>query len=289
MKTTKIQKISSKLGGSTLTKIARNHSLQHLRDTLKKAGRVSSLDKIAAKDIRHYVESQKGNISIRTLQNRLAHIRTALVQIGRGQLARSEHLQNSSLGISGANRDGTHRAFNPQEYANVLEQANTLNHPGFVAALELQRELGLRAREAIQCVDSLKGWERALERGNRVHIVHGTKGGRARDTAANDTQRALGAVKKAIEAAKTTNGRLIPSSTLEGAARAYQRLCSSIGMTGEHASHALRCSYAQERYQQNLEATGSRKEALALTSLDLGHGDGRGTYVAQVYLKNNAT
>jgi hypothetical protein len=33
------------------------------------------------------------------------------------------------------------------------------------------------------------------------------------------------------------------------------------------------------------ENGGNRREALAATSLDLGHGDGRGTYVAQVYLR----
>lgn len=72
------------MGGATLTKIARNHSLQHLRDTLKASGRVYALDKVSAKDIRRYVEIQRQNISLRTLQNRLSHIRTALEQIGRG-------------------------------------------------------------------------------------------------------------------------------------------------------------------------------------------------------------
>jgi hypothetical protein len=37
-----------------------------------------------------------------------------------------------------------------------------------------------------------------------------------------------------------------------------------------------------------MEQLGDRREALAATSLDLGHGDGRGTHVAQVYLKNAA-
>jgi hypothetical protein len=46
--------------------------------------------------------------------------------------------------------------------------------------------------------------------------------------------------------------------------------------------------YEQERFALHLEQLGDRCEALAATSLDLGHGDGRGTYVAQVYLKNAA-
>lgn len=288
MKMTRIEKVSSKMGGATLTKIARNHSLQHLRDTLKASGRVYALDKVSAKDIRRYVEIQRQNVSLRTLQNRLSHIRTALEQIGRGQLARSEHLQNRTLGLSGANRDGTHCALTEAQYSHVMERAVALNHPGFVAALALQHELGLRAREAIQCADSLPSWEKSLQRGDRVHIVHGTKGGRARNTTANHQERALTAVRQAMAAVRASpHGRLIPSTSLAGAARAYQRLCSSIGLSGAYASHALRCTYAQERYRQNLELThGDRDEARALTSLDLGHGDGRGTYVAQVYLKN---
>lgn len=48
----------------------------------------------------------------------------------------------------------------------------------------------------------------------------------------------------------------------------------------------MRCMYAQDRFAFHLAACGgSRAEALAETSLDLGHGDGRGTYVAQVYLR----
>jgi hypothetical protein len=79
---------------------------------------------------------------------------------------------------------------------------------------------------------------------------------------------------------------LIPSRSLQGAARAYQRFCASIGLKGELASHSLRYSFTKERMSQNLEYTsGHRKEALAMTSLELGHGDGRGTYVNQVYLR----
>jgi hypothetical protein len=105
---------------------------------------------------------------------------------------------------------------------------------------------------------------------------------------ANNPQKALQAVQAAIGAAKANGGRLIPSKSLAGAARAYGRLCKKVGMTGKHASHALRCSYAQERFTMYMEQLGDRREALAATSLDLGHGDGRGTHVAQVYLKNAA-
>lgn len=274
--------------GSTLTKVARENTLKHLAQSLRQVGMNAKLENIAAKHIERYISMQKdAGVSDRTLQNRMAHIRTELSAIGREKLAQSERLSCSALGISGANRDGTHRALNQAQYDQVLERAQAL-HPGFAAAVELQRELGLRAREAIQCAGSLKSWERSLQRGDRVHVLHGTKGGRARDTLANNPQRALQAVQKALEATKENGGRLIPSQTLQGAARAYGRLCASVGLSGAQASHALRCSYAQERFALYLEQFGDRREALAATSLDLGHGDGRATYVAQVYLKNAA-
>lgn len=271
--------------GSTLTKVAREHSLRHLSQSLRQVGMGARLENIAAKHIVRYVEIQKAaGVGARTLQNRMSHIRGELCAIGRDKLAKAERLNNVSLGISGASREGTHRAIDAEKYAQVLAQAQDLPI-GFASCLELQRELGLRMREAIQCAPSLKGWERSLLRGDRVHILHGTKGGRARDTLAIDSQRALQAVQKALQAVKETDGRLIPSLTLQGAVRAYGRLCMSVGLFGEHASHALRCSYAQDRFALYMEQLGDRREALAATSLDLGHGDGRGTYVAQVYLR----
>lgn len=273
--------------GSTLTKVAREHTLKHLAQSLRQVGMNVKLENIAAKHIERYIEMQKdAGLSARTLQNRMTHIRTELSAIGRDKLAKSERLSGAALGIDGANRDGTHRALNQAQYDQVIERAQAMDRPDFAAAIELQRELGLRAREAIQCASSLKSWERALQRGGRVHVLHGTKGGRARDTLANNPQKALQAVQRALEAVKENGGRLIPSKSLQGAAKAYGRLCASVGLTGEKASHALRCSYAQERFAIYLEQLGDRREALAATSLDLGHGDGRGTYVAQVYLKN---
>jgi site-specific recombinase XerD len=271
--------------GSTLTKVAREQTLTQLRDFMKSEHMPHRLHEMASKHLERYIAAQKeAGVGDRTLQNRMSHIRSELAAIGRGKLADSERLSTQALGIGNASRDGTHRALSSEQYAQALEKAREAS-PGFAAALQLQRELGLRQSEAIQSVSSLRSWERALERGDRVHVLHGTKGGRTRDTLANDRDRALEAVKSAIEASKANEGRLIVSSTLEGARRAYNRFCHEVGMKGEHASHALRCSYAQERFELYMQSNGGdRREALAATSLDLGHGDGRGTYVAQVYL-----
>ena len=271
--------------GSTLTKEARQHTLDHLRDGLNKAAMSCRLQNITARHIERYIADQKqAGVGLRTLQNRMAHIRGELRAMGRDKLADSERLSSKALAIDGANRDGTHRALGQDEYAQKLDQMREL-HRGAAACMALQRELGLRAREAVQSVDSLKQWQKALEAGERVHVLHGTKGGRARDTLPANRERALEAVKEAIEASKEQGGRLIPSATLQGAMRAYGRVCEAVELKGELASHSLRYSYTQEVYLQHLERMHDKAEALAATSMELGHGDGRGTYVAQVYLK----
>lgn len=272
--------------GATLTKSAREHSLKHFSQTLKSKGIDSRLNNISAKDVERYISIQKSsNVSSRTLQNRMSHLRAELKAIGRDKLANSVRLSSKALAISGASRDGTHRALSQEEYSAKLQAMQSTN-PNAAACMMLQKELGLRAREAVQSVASLSSWQKALERGDRIHIAHGTKGGRARDSMANDQQAALRAVKTAIYAVKANGGALMPSSSLQGAMRAYGRACEAVDLRGDHASHALRCMYAQDRFEQYLQANGGdQREALALTSLDLGHGDGRGTYVKQVYLR----
>lgn len=57
-------------------------------------------------------------------------------------------------------------------------------------------------------------------------------------------------------------------------------------MTGVHSPHSLRYAYSQDAVNYHLDNGMSRKEAEALVSMDLGHGDGRGAYVARVYNRN---
>jgi site-specific recombinase XerC len=287
MRKNEISKLSGKIGGSTLTKEARNHSVKHLFDSLKSVNlMVSHLNDLKAKHIEQYIEIQKqSGVSSRTLQNRMTHIRTMLKQLGRHQLATHERLSSKGLGIADACRDGTHQTLAKTAYEAVLRAANDKNEVTG-ALMVLQRELGLRAREAVQCGASLQSWKQSLERGAPVRVLHGTKGGRLRDSYPNDTAKALEAVKTALIAFTANEGRgVIASVSLEGAARAYGRDCAAAGLKGAHASHCLRYAYAQDRFEHHLRTLGERKEALAATSLELGHGDGRGTYIAQVYLR----
>ncbi|EOW3675966.1 integrase domain-containing protein [Salmonella enterica subsp. enterica serovar Kentucky] len=58
------------------------------------------------------------------------------------------------------------------------------------------------------------------------------------------------------------------------------------GLTGKYSPHSLRYAWAQDAIRYNEEQGLNNKETLAVTSTDLGHGDGRGRYIEQVYIKN---
>lgn len=287
MNAREIAQINRTAGGSTLTRRGRESALMKIADDLR--GRlnvqVKSFDQLKISHIEALAGSWRGSgLSVRTCQNNMAHLRTALREIGREKFAADHRISNEALKIDKGSRAGTHRAPTRDDAIRRIESMKE----GHREAARLQLELGLRAREAIQCYQSLPSWGRELEKTGRITVTAGTKGGRARSVDLSSPE-ALGRAKEAIRQALTASGGgkkpLVASSSLEGAARSYQREMALAGFSGEQASHALRCAFAQDQYQRHLQQTGDRKEALRRLSLDLGHGDGRGVYCAQVYLK----
>lgn len=117
----------------------------------------------------------------------------------------------------------------------------------------------------------------------RLTVVFGTKGHRPRETIIQDT----GAVKKvldnALSVAELRNGRLIDQPCLQKAMNYWRGALAEAGLTGNYTPHSLRYAWAQDAIRHYLAQGFSDKEALALTSMDLGHGDGRGRYGVQVY------
>ncbi|ABX23146.1 hypothetical protein SARI_03314 [Salmonella enterica subsp. arizonae serovar 62:z4,z23:-] len=113
--------------------------------------------------------------------------------------------------------------------------------------------------------------------------MFGTKGHRPRETIIQDT----GAVKKALDnalaVAEQRNGRLIDLPSLQQAMNYWRKEIAQAGLTGIYTPHSLRYAWTQDALRHYLAQGFSDREALALTSMDLGHGDGRGWYVVQVY------
>ena len=206
-----------------------------------------------------------------------------LQQAGRKQVAEHERLTNKSLGLSGASRNGTRQAITSEHYRNVLEVAR-VKDSGLAAALELARLMGLRSQEAVQSAQSLKTWKQAVEHGDtRLTVVFGTKGGRPRETVILDTDALKKALDNALAVAESRNDRLIDKPDLKSAMDYWHNQAAHIGLTGAYSPHSLRYAWAQDAIRHYLAQGFSRKEALAMVAMDLGHGDGRGRYVVQVY------
>ncbi|MFC3394283.1 integrase domain-containing protein [Brenneria rubrifaciens] len=245
---------------------------------------IRRVEQLKARHIESYVrERLEQGITKRSLQNEMAAIRCLLKQAGRSRLAASERLSNRSLGLSGASRNGTRQAITAEHYRQVLETVRAKD-AGMAAALELSRLMGLRSQEAVQCAQSLRTWKQALERGEiRLTVVFGTKGGRPRETIILNAGAVRKALENALAVAEQRNGKLIDRPDLKTAMKYWHGQASRIGLTGAYSPHSLRYAWAKDAIRHYLAQRFSEKEALALVAMDLGHGDGRGRYVAQVY------
>lgn len=169
-----MKRLAQLAGGSHKTVHDRIKLAQRFCERLVLAQNVQirRVEQLKARHIEGYVRERLAQgITKRSLQNEMAAVRCILKQAGRDRLAQSERLNNLSLGLSGASRNGTRRAITPERYCHVLETARAKN-PGIAAALELSRLLGLRSQEAVQSAQSLRTWRQALERGDtRLTVV----------------------------------------------------------------------------------------------------------------------
>lgn len=242
--------------------------------------------------IRHvelYMQSRAAdNVSCRTRQNEMSAIRSMLHEAGKYTMADPEHerLSNKALGISGASRMGTKKSVTEERYLQVLQQLEKKNE-GVAAAVRLSRYLGLRNEEAIQSAKSLKTWQTALQQGHKsLKVIFGTKGGRARMTTVIDREKVIDAVNRAVKYADEHDGRIICKSDMKSAMDFYRNTLRTELTGGHETPHSFRYSYAEDAFNFHRSKGYSHEESLALTSMDLGHGDGRGTYIKNVYCQS---
>ncbi len=241
---------------------------------------------LKAKHIECYVaERLEQGITLRTLHNEMAAVRVMLRTAERNKLADGERLSNKALGLGGASRDGTRKAITPERYQAVLAILQQKD-AGLALTLQLARMMGLRSQEAVQCSQSLKTWATALERGNEhLTVIFGTKGGRPRQTRVLDREALTQTVNRALVVAAIHNGQLIDKPDLKSAINRWRSQTALAGLKGQYSPHSLRYAWAQDAMHYYRQQGFSNREASALVSMDLGHGDGRGRYVGRVYGK----
>lgn len=248
---------------------------------------IRTVQHLKAKHIECYVaERLEQGITLRTLHNEMAAVRVMLRTAGaRAKLADAERLSNKALGLGGASRDGTWKAITPERYQAalaILQQKDT----GLALTLQLARMTGLRSQEAVQCSQSLQTLATALERGDeQLTVIFGTKVGGPRQTRVLDREALTQTVNQELAVAATHNGRLIDKPDLKSAMNRWRSQTAMAGQKGQYSPHSLRYAWAQDAMRYYRQQGFSNRETSALVSMDLGHGDGRGQYVEQVYGK----
>lgn len=273
--------------GSKKTVHDRQVVVARLADHLQRMNiQIKDIHYLKSKHIESYIQSRQDNdgISKRTGQNELACIRAVLRESGHAKMADSDRISNKALGLSGASREGTKTAIPNEVFRGKLTVIEDVDK-GVATCIMLERLLGLRGEEAVQSIKSLETWAKALEKGDTIRIIYGTKGGRSRDAHVVHVERAREIIAIAIGRAKENGGRLVDKPDLKAAMNRYSYVLRSNGFTDQYSPHSMRYAYAHDRYNAYIKKGFSEKESLAMTSMDLGHGDGRGAYVKKVYLK----
>ncbi|EBX2983032.1 DNA-binding protein [Salmonella enterica subsp. enterica serovar Glostrup] len=279
--------LARRAGGSYNTVAERTRIAQRFLQHLNHTGiKLRQVDSLKARYVESYIRQRLDDgIGKRTLQNEMSAIRAILSEAGKHKLAdpQNERLNNRTLGLSGASRDGTKTPMTLEQFQAVFSAVEKKD-PGVAATMQLSYVLGLRNKEAIQSAKSLDTWKRTLDKGgNKINVVFGTKGGRPRETTIVDRERVLQAVNYALKYTREYDGKLVDKPDMRSAMDRYRNVLRRAGMTGEHSPHSMRYAYAENSGQFH-EGNGlNDKEVLAMISMDLGHGDGRGRYIAQVY------
>ncbi|WP_340618954.1 integrase domain-containing protein [Xenorhabdus entomophaga] len=274
-------------GGSFATVADRERIARQFLNFLKEKGiKLRQMDSLKVKYIERYIAERKANsISHRTLQNEMSVLRSVLAQAGKHKLADpgNARLSNRALGIVAINRKGTKTALAPAAFREIFQQVEQKDRR-VAAVMQLAYVLGLRTKEAVEAYKSLATWKKALENGQTsVRVIFGTKGGRPRQTTILDRAALQHAIAYAEREQAERGGKLIDKPTITQAIDRYRYIVRSAGLMGKKAPHSMRYHFARQSGAHYTAQGFSEREALALASMDLGHGDGRGRYIRQVY------
>jgi hypothetical protein len=285
-----LNRIGYQLGGAHLTQEARRATFSTFAQAMREKGYgIHSAQQIGGKHLQAFVECRLAEgVRSRTIANEMSHVRAVLVHCGKEGLARNPAYSNKVLGIGRGSRIGTKEPLSDAAIRVFQEYTDRRGRSAIGHVLELQRALGLREAEAIRGgnPETLARWHRELQGRGYVRVIEGTKGGHARDVHPADLNRARTAIERAQATLASLAQRYLVTCADGTAARGlqqalgiYRNLCHRAGIQ----SHAARYAFTKERMQAYRNDGLSEREARAATSLDLGHGDGRGRYVASVY------
>ena len=245
---------------------------------------------ITPKQARIYLEHRATVVSARCVQLEASHLRRAISGSGRelGDVRDPKNPWSSArMGVPEGSRIGGKAAADPTRY----ESARHRMPDDIKAGVGLINAIGLRMKESAMAKDSLEGWRGELakpesrERGVYLHIIDGCKGGRPRwvFVPPGRVDLVVAAVAAAAQSVSKC-GNVIDAENLKDALKRFSNCMSRLELTGDNSVHGLRRAFAQSQYAYYREAGMSEALALKRLSQDLGHGDGRGRWVANNYL-----
>lgn len=281
------ERLARDAGGSFKTISDRVNVADRFAAHLKASNiQIKDIEHLKSRHIEGFIQSRlDADIDKRTIQNEMSAIRVMLREADRGTLADSERLSCKALGIDKASREGTHKAMPEHKYQEVYNKLGAIDK-GVQACAALERYLGLRGEEAVQSNKSLGEWAKQLSQGDTIRVIYGTKSGRSRDVRPSDIDKAREVINNALQLVKSQSGRLVDRPDLQSAQERHSYAMRTAGAVGEHSPHSLRYAFACDQIQHYKSQGFSQKDALAMTSQDLGHGDGRGRYVQKVYSRS---
>lgn len=270
-------------GAATLTKVKMGTTFNNLCLHAKK-NRWGDFEPVTLtfKQLKGYAAARsKEGITARSLHNEMSHIRRALEGVGRKDFAQKV-CSSKQLEISKGTRIGSGKVVAVEVLENALEKAPTNTK----VLIQLSRYLGLREREAVMSGNSISEWEHALLQDQPITVRDGTKGGRIRRffVVPGNRDKALMAV-QAAQALLRQQKYLVVSKNLKAAVEQHSDRLAKLGLKGGNSCHSLRRAFAMDQYNHYLAEGCSIKVALARTANDLGHGDTRGRWVYNNYLR----
>jgi integrase len=207
---------------------------------LKKDFRLSKLDNLKLKHVKHLVDKwKKEERPMATIQNRVSHIRWLAQHLGKINMISPK---NADLGIESRSKDyNENKGWTPsQEFTKSLPERLEIQ-------VGMMREFGLRFKEA-----SLFRVNENVKK-ESITVTYGTKGGRDREVliTTEGQKEVLEKLKSYVDSNRTDNilERGESYKSFEDTARNSYR---DVGMVKEGVGtpHGLRHQYAQDRYEK---------------------------------------
>jgi hypothetical protein len=287
-----LDRVGYQLSGGHMTRESRSGTFKTFARVMRELGfGIHAAQQIGGRHLVAFAQYRAAEgIKCRTCAKELSHLRAVLVRIGKQGLVDNPAYSNKVLGIARGSRLGAKQPLSDAAFLAFQARMVQLGRACIGSILELQRAFGLREIEAIRAgqMETLSRWQRELQDRGRICVIEGTKGGHQREVHPPDLNRALAAVQGALTILDTTGQPYLlmradgaVTAGLKQAVKVYTNLCSRAGIQ----NHGARYAFARERMQAYRNQGYSEREARAATSLDLGHGDGRGRYIASVYVR----